>query len=57
MARPKGHQNKSVNTVAPTILLTTEERITFIANLITEKIFEDLTTGKKIYKQIAGKSR
>ena len=57
MARPKESQNKPVNTVAPTILLTTEERITFLANLITEKIFEDLTTGKKIYKQIAGKSR
>lgn len=57
MARPKESQNKSVNTVAPTILLTTEERITFLANLITEKIFEDLTTGKKIYKQIARKPR
>ncbi len=57
MARPKESQNKSVNTVAPTILLTTEERITFIANLITEKIFEDLTTGKKIYKQIVRKPR
>ena len=57
MARPKESQNKPVNTVAPTILLTTEERITFLANLITEKIFEDLTTGKKIYKQIVRKPR
>ena len=41
MPRPKGTKNKSVLRESPTLSLTTEERIDFLANLIVDKILAE----------------
>lgn len=51
MARPKGSKNKNSSALPDYVTLSAEERITVLANLIVDKIFEDLQGKQTILKQ------
>ena len=52
MSRPQGNKNKQALAVPDTVLLTTEERIEFIASLIVNRIAEDETDGFVLLEKI-----
>lgn len=52
MARPKGSRNKNSSALPQYVDLTTEERITLLANLIVDKIIDDQNNGQMIQKRI-----
>ena len=54
MARTTGSTNKNPPAVPDTVLLTTEERIEFLANLIVDRMLEDHANGQKLLKSIGG---
>jgi hypothetical protein len=52
MARTKGSKNKNSSALPDYATLPTEERITVLANLIVDKIYEDLQDKQSILKQL-----
>ncbi|MDT4876291.1 hypothetical protein FQZ97_1117200 [compost metagenome] len=50
MARTKGSQNKKQSPPPTTVTLTTEERLTYLANLIVDRIMLDQPTGSLLQK-------
>ncbi len=56
MARTKGSKNKNSSALPDYATLPTEERIGVLANLIVDKIFEDLHGSKAIYMQLSSLS-
>lgn len=52
MARTKGSKNKNSSALPDYALLSTEARIEVLANLIVDKIYEDLRGKKTILKQL-----
>jgi hypothetical protein len=52
MARTKGSKNKNSSALPDYVLLSTESRIEVLANLIVDKIFDDLENGQKILKKL-----
>lgn len=55
MARPKGSKNKNSSALPDYAQLEAKERIEVIANLVVDKIFEDLHSNQKILKSLTGK--
>lgn len=53
MARTKGSKNKNSSALPDYALLSTENRIEVLANLIVDKIFDDLENGQKILKKLS----
>jgi hypothetical protein len=53
MARTKGSKNRQTDQL-PTTLLTIEERLSFIANLIVDKIIEDQESESQLFNKIVG---
>ena len=54
MARPKGSRNKNSSALPDYATLSTEDRIVVLANLVVDKIYEDLQGDKSILKQLLG---
>ncbi|MBN9397925.1 hypothetical protein BGO17_00680 [Candidatus Saccharibacteria bacterium 49-20] len=52
MSRPKGSKNVNPPAVPDTVNFTTEERLTFIATLIVERIIEDIKNEQPLLKKI-----
>lgn len=52
MARTKGSKNKNSSALPDYAMLPNEERIKVLANLIVDKIYEDLQGKKTILKQL-----
>jgi len=52
MARPKGSKNKNSSALPDYAVLTTEARIEVLANLIVDKIYEDLQGKRSILKKL-----
>ena len=52
MARTKGSKNKNSAALPDYATLSTEERVTVLANLIVDKIYEDLQGRKTILNQL-----
>lgn len=52
MGRRKGSINQKPQRVPETVLLTTEQRIEFLANLIVDRIAQDQAAGRKLLKRI-----
>lgn len=52
MARTKGSVNKEPQRVPETIQLTNEQRLEFLANLITDRILEDQNKGQQLLRRI-----
>lgn len=52
MARTKGSKNKNSSTLPDYATLPVEERINVLANLIVDKIFEDLQGKQSILSQL-----
>lgn len=52
MARPKGSKNKNSSALPDYALLTTEERIQVLANLIVDRIYEDMRGKRSLLKKI-----
>ena len=50
MARPKGSKNKNSVADPPSLAMSTQEKITFLANLIVDRILEDQKSGKLLGK-------
>lgn len=55
MARPKGSNNKKLVGAPPTLVLTVEARIAFIANLIVDRIEQDKKGGQPLLKRLEAK--
>jgi len=53
MARTKGSKNKNSSALPDYAMLPTEERVMVLANLIVDKIYEDLQGKRTILKQLA----
>jgi hypothetical protein len=53
MARTKGSKNKNSSALPDYAMLPTEERVKVLANLIVDKIYEDLQGNRVILKQLA----
>jgi hypothetical protein len=53
MARTKGSKNKNSSALPDYATLPTEERIKVLANLIVDKIYEDLQGKKTILNQLS----
>lgn len=57
MSRPKGSKNKEQKLATPdTVLYSTEERITFLADLIATRIAKDEAEGFPLLKELQGAS-
>lgn len=54
MSRPKGSKNSQSLATPDTVQFTTEQRIVFIANLIVDRILEDLAKDQPLLKEIGG---
>jgi hypothetical protein len=54
MARTKGSTTKNPAAVPDTVMLTTEERVEFLANLIVDRMIEDQADGQELLKGIGG---
>lgn len=52
MARTKGSKNKNSSALPDYALLPSNERIAVLANLIVDKIYEDLQGKRTILKQL-----
>lgn len=52
MARPKGSKNKNSSALSGYEALTTEARIEVLANLIVDKIYEDLQGKRTVLKKL-----
>jgi hypothetical protein len=52
MARTKGSKNKNSSALPDYATLPASERITVLANLIVDKIYEDLQGKRTILKQL-----
>lgn len=52
MARTKGSKNKNQPRIPHTVLLTTEQKVEFLALLIIEQIDEDLLDKQRLLKRI-----
>jgi hypothetical protein len=52
MARPKGSRNKNSSALPDYALLTTEQRVEVLANLIVDKIYEDLRGDRALLKKL-----
>jgi len=52
VARTKGSKNKNSSALPDYALLPSNERITVLANLIVDKIYEDLQGKRTILKQL-----
>lgn len=52
MGRRKGSKNKKPTIDPLHTVMTTEERLDFIARLIVERIEEDQTSGRKLLERI-----
>lgn len=52
MARTKGSKNKNSSALTGYEALTTEARIEALANLIVDKIYEDLEGERKVLKKL-----
>jgi len=52
MARTKGSKNKNSSALPDYATLPATERITVLANLIVDKIYEDLQGKRTILKQL-----
>jgi len=55
MARLKGSKNKNSSALPEYSLLTSEQRIEVLANLIVDRILEDQNSGEKLLSKIVGK--
>jgi hypothetical protein len=55
MARLKGSKNKNSSALPEYSLLTSEQRIVVLANLIVDRILEDQNSGEKLLSKIVGK--
>ena len=51
MSKPKGLGNKRM-LVPETVLMSNEQRIEFLANVIVDRILEDERTGQPLLKEI-----
>jgi len=56
MARPKGTPNKVLASKPPTLELSLEARIAFLANLIVDRIEQDDRDGKPLLKKLRAQS-
>ncbi len=54
MARTKGSLNKEPARIPHTVLLTTDERLEFLANVIVDRILEDQAKGQELLLHIEG---
>ena len=54
MGRLKGSKNKKSAAVPMYTALSTEDRITLLANLIVDQIYEDQENGAKLLELIGG---
>lgn len=52
MGRTKGAKNKKPTIDPLHTVMTTEERLEFLASLIVERIEEDQTSGRKLLEKI-----
>lgn len=52
MSRPKGTHNKRLADTPPTLALTIEERIAFLANLIVDRVEQDKKDGQPLLKKL-----
>ena len=52
MARTKGSKNKNSSALPSYATLPTEDRINVLANLIVDKIYEDLGGERAIFKKL-----
>ena len=52
MARTKGTLNKKKSPPPETTLLSAEERLTFIANLIIDQVFDDKKNDYELLKKL-----
>lgn len=52
MARTKGSKNKNSSALPDYATLSTEQRIQVLANLIVDKIYEDLQGKRVLLKQL-----
>lgn len=52
MSRPKSSRNKKLADMPPTLALTLEARIAFLANLIVERIEQDKKDGLPLLKKL-----
>lgn len=52
MARPKGSKNKNSSALPDYALLTTEQRVEVLANLIVDKIYDDLRGNRAVLKKL-----
>ena len=55
MARLKGSKNKNSSALPEYSLLTSEQKIEVLANLIVDRILEDQNSGEKLLSKIVGK--
>ncbi|MEK7152885.1 MAG: hypothetical protein AAB834_02985 [Patescibacteria group bacterium] len=54
MGRLKGSKNKNSAAVPMYTALSTKDRITLLANLIVDQIYEDQANGAKLLEKIGG---
>lgn len=54
MSRPKGSKNQEALATPDTVRFSVEERIQFLADLITTRIAEDEADGFPLLKKIQG---
>lgn len=52
MARIKGSPNKQQSPPPITVTLTTDERITYLANLIIDRILEDQLKNRPLLRKV-----
>ena len=55
MARLKGSKNKNSSALPEYSLLTSDQRIEVLANMIVDRILEDQNSGEKLLGKIVGK--
>lgn len=52
MARPKGSRNKNSSALPVYVAIPTAERVSVLANLIVDKIYEDLQGKQNILRKL-----
>jgi hypothetical protein len=55
MSRPKGIKNKNTAGIPPTLVLSTEARLSFLANLIVDRFEQDKKDGYKLLSKMEAK--
>ena len=53
MARPKGSRNQNSSALPDYAMLSTDERVTVLANLLVDKMYADYQGKKTILKKLA----